>query len=55
MDKLAGTLTATGHPISADTVSKELEKLGFSRQFNPPFQFRNATSGHKRHGRASGG
>jgi hypothetical protein len=34
MDKLAGTLTATGHPISADTVSKELEKLGFSRQFN---------------------
>jgi len=34
MDKLADTLTATGHPISADTVSKELEKLGFSRQFN---------------------
>ena len=34
MDKLADTLTAMGHPISADTVHKELEKLGFSRQFN---------------------
>ena len=34
MDKLARTLTATGHPISADTVRKELVKLGFSRQFN---------------------
>jgi hypothetical protein len=34
MDKLADTLTAMGHPISADTVHKELVKLGFSRQFN---------------------
>ena len=34
MDKLADTLTAMGHPISADTVDKELVKLGFSRQFN---------------------
>jgi hypothetical protein len=34
MDKLAETLTATGHPISADTVRKELVKLGFSRQYN---------------------
>jgi hypothetical protein len=34
MDKLAETLTALGHPISADTVRKELVKLGFSRQFN---------------------
>jgi hypothetical protein len=34
MDKLAGTLTAMGHPISADTVRKELVKLGFSRQPN---------------------
>ena len=34
MDKLAETLTAMGHPISADTVHKELVKLGFSRQFN---------------------
>jgi hypothetical protein len=34
MDKLAGTLTAMGHPISADTVRKELVKLGFSRQHN---------------------
>jgi Rhodopirellula transposase DDE domain len=34
MDKLAETLTAMGHPISADTVRKELVKLGFSRQFN---------------------
>ena len=34
MDKLAETLTAMGHPISADTVRKELGKLGFSRQFN---------------------
>jgi hypothetical protein len=34
MGKLARTLTATGHPISADTVHKELVKLGFSRQFN---------------------
>jgi hypothetical protein len=34
MEKLARTLTATGHPISADTVHKELVKLGFSRQFN---------------------
>ncbi len=34
MKKLAETLTATGHPISADAVHKELIKLGFSRQFN---------------------
>jgi len=34
MDKLAETLTGMGHPISADTVRKELMKLGFSRQFN---------------------
>jgi hypothetical protein len=34
MDKLAGTLTAMGHPIGADTVRKELVKLGFSRQYN---------------------
>ena len=34
MDKLAATLTPMGHPISADTVRKELVKLGFSRQYN---------------------
>jgi hypothetical protein len=34
MDKLAAALTAMGHPISADTVAKELVKLGFSRQYN---------------------
>jgi hypothetical protein len=34
MDKLAALLTAMGHPISADTVRKELVKLGFSRQSN---------------------
>ena len=34
MDKLAAILTAMGHPISADTVRKELVKLGFSRQYN---------------------
>jgi len=34
MEKLAATLTAMGHPISADTVRTELVKLGFSRQFN---------------------
>jgi hypothetical protein len=34
MEKLAATLTEMGHPISADTVRKELVKLGFSRQFN---------------------
>jgi Rhodopirellula transposase DDE domain len=34
MDKLADTLTEMGHPISADTVHKELVKLGFSRQYN---------------------
>jgi hypothetical protein len=34
MDKLARTLTGLGHPISADTVKKELVKLGFSRQVN---------------------
>ena len=34
MDKLAATLTEMGHPISADTVAKELVKLGLSRQSN---------------------
>jgi hypothetical protein len=34
MEKLAATLTAMGHPISADTVRQELVKLGFSRQSN---------------------
>src|SRR5581483_10828350 len=34
MEKLAATLTAMGHPISADTVRTKLVKLGFSRQFN---------------------
>ena len=34
MDKLAAALTQMGHPISADTVRKELVKLGFSRQSN---------------------
>jgi hypothetical protein len=34
MAKLAATLTAMGHPIGADTVRKELVKLGFSRQAN---------------------
>jgi len=33
-DKLAAMLTAMGHPISADTVDKELARLGFSRQRN---------------------
>jgi dihydroorotase-like cyclic amidohydrolase len=32
MDKLAARLTATGHPISAEAVAKELVKLGYSRQ-----------------------
>jgi hypothetical protein len=34
MDKLAATLTAMEHPISADTVARELVKLGYSRQSN---------------------
>ncbi len=34
MDKLAEALTAMGHPVGADTVRKELVRLGFSRQFN---------------------
>jgi len=34
MDKLAAALTAKGHPISGDTVARELVKLGFSRQHN---------------------
>jgi hypothetical protein len=34
MSKLAAALTETGHPIGADTVRKELTKLGFSRQAN---------------------
>ena len=34
MDKLAAALTASGHPVSGDTVARELVKLGFSRQYN---------------------
>jgi Rhodopirellula transposase DDE domain len=34
LEKLAAALTEMGHPIGADTVRKELVKLGFSRQFN---------------------
>lgn len=34
MDKLAAALTDAGHPVSGDTVARELVKLGFSRQFN---------------------
>jgi DDE family transposase len=34
MDKLARSLTAMGHKVGADTVRKELSKLGFSRQHN---------------------
>src|SRR5271165_5393550 len=34
MAKLTAALTEMGHPISADTVSTELAKLGFSRQAN---------------------
>ena len=34
MEKLAAALTEMGHPISADTVRKELVKLGFLRQSN---------------------
>src|SRR6266849_5075714 len=34
MDKLAAAVTEMGHPVSADTVDKELVELGFSRQFN---------------------
>ncbi len=34
MDTLAEILTEVGHPISPDTVRKELVKLGFSRQYN---------------------
>ena len=34
MDKLAASLTALGHPVSGDTVARELVKLGFSRQHN---------------------
>jgi hypothetical protein len=34
MEKLAAVLSAMGHPISAETVAKELVKLGFSRQAN---------------------
>ena len=34
MDKLAATLSAMGHLVSADTVARELAKLGFSRQHN---------------------
>jgi len=33
-EKLAAALTEMGHPIGADTVRKELAKLGFSRQSN---------------------
>jgi Rhodopirellula transposase DDE domain len=49
MDKLAETLTAMGHPISADTVRKEPVKLGFSRQHN-----RKAGEGSKHPGRNAG-
>ena len=34
MDKLAAALTKLGHPVSGDTVARELVKLGFSRQHN---------------------
>jgi hypothetical protein len=34
MDKLAEALRQMGHPVSADTVARELAKLGFSRQSN---------------------
>ena len=34
MDKLAEALTELGHPVSGDTVARELVKLGFSRQHN---------------------
>ena len=34
MDKLAEALTELGHPVSGDTVARELVKLGFSRQYN---------------------
>jgi hypothetical protein len=34
MDKLAAALTAMGHPISGDTVARELVKFGYSRQHN---------------------
>jgi len=34
MDKLAVALTQLGHPVSGDTVARELAKLGFSRQHN---------------------
>ena len=34
IDKLAAALTAKGHPISGDTVARELVKLGYSRQHN---------------------
>ena len=34
MDKLAASLTELGHPVSGDTVARELVKLGFSRQYN---------------------
>src|SRR5262249_4820189 len=34
MDKLATTLKAMGHTVSADTVRSELTKLGFSRRHN---------------------
>src|ERR1700690_2074976 len=33
-DKLAAALTEMGHPISADTVDKELVGIGYTRQFN---------------------
>ena len=43
VDKLAAALTAKGHPISGDTVARELVKLGYSRQHN-----RKADEGSKR-------
>jgi hypothetical protein len=34
MEKLAAAPTKMGHPIGADTVRKELVRLGFARQSN---------------------
>jgi hypothetical protein len=34
IDMLAAALTAMGHPVSADTVARQLVKLGFLRQLN---------------------
>ena len=45
-DKLAAALTEMGHPVSADTVDKELVGLGYTRQFN-----RKTNEGSKNPGR----